>query len=218
MSNIDDELDTLIENYLNFLEGEGPAPQLDDLPASVRDEARARIRLVDSMWGAQVDDRSLSEDPVARRYGFERAGQNVSVDGRRVAALRKAAGLDLKALLARVTAAGGDITPMALLQLEQSESAAVSQPTVSALVAALDVSLDEVEARASVDLDAVREFLNSPEFDELIQAWTAEHAQDPEGVRPLVVERVLTSQFRASDFTTAHLVDIVRAVLRSLEP
>jgi hypothetical protein len=218
MNNIDDQLDAVTDAYLSHLEGAGPAPSLDDLPAQLRDEARARVQMLDAMWGAHIDDRTLADDPVARRFGFDRAGEDVFIDGRRVAALRKAVGLDLKELHARVTTAGGDIAPMALFQLEQSTSTPVSQPTASALVAALDTSLNELEAAPSVDFDVIRAFLDGPEFDELIATWVEEHERDPARVRPVVAERMLASQFRAADVTTEHLLDIARAILRSLEP
>lgn len=170
------------------------------------------------MWGAALVDHPPADDPVARRFGFDRAGQDVPIDGRRVAALRKAAGLDLKALLALVTTAGGDITAMALLELEQSRSTPVAQATASALVAALDTSLGEIEAGPEAELDHVRAFLNSPIFDDLIASWAAEHDQDAARLRSAVADRILVAQFRAADVTPEQLLDTARAILRSLEP
>lgn len=217
MSNTDGELDGITDAYLRFLEGGGPRPSLDSLPANLRDEAQARMRIIDAMWGAQVVAPTVADDPVARRFGFNRAGQQVFIDGRQVAALRKRAGLDLKELLARVTAAGGDIAAMALLQLEQSRSTPVSQPTASALVAALDTLLAGIEAAPDMDYDDIRRFLDGPELGELIARWAAENDDDPLRARSVVAERMLVTQFRAADVTTDHLLDIARAILRSLE-
>jgi hypothetical protein len=218
MSHIDDELDNIIDAYLTYLDGAGPAPDLGALPDALREEARARLQLIDAMWGADSDEPPPANDPVVRRFGFDRAGQDIAVNGRRVASLRKAAGLDFKALLARIRAAGGAIAPAALLQLEQSPSTLVSQPTASALVAALDTTLSEIEAAVQPEGHAVRAFLDSPAFDELVGSWAAEHGHSMAQVRPVVVQRVLASNFRADEVTVEHVADIVRAVLASLEP
>jgi transcriptional regulator with XRE-family HTH domain len=218
MSNIEDDLDAVTDAYLTYLEGGGPAPSLEELPVQLRDEARARLQLVDAMWGAEIDGDPLADDSVARRFGFDRTGEHVHIDGRRVAARRRAAHLELKELLARVITAGGDIAPMALLQLEQSSSTPVSPSTASALVAALDTSLADIEAARSIDFDGIRAFLDSPEFDELIATWAAEHDQDPTRVGSVVAERMLVSQFRAAAVTVDQLLDIARAILRSLDP
>lgn len=217
MSNIDDELDTIIDAYLNYLEGNGPEPRLDTIPADLRNEAQARLRIVDAMWATHTEDRTLTNDPVAQRFGFDKSGETIFVNGRRVAALRKSAPMDLKELRAKITAAGGDITAMALLNLEQNTSTPVPQPTASALVAALDTTLPEIAARPASDADPVQAFLASPAFDELIASWAADHDRDPATVRPIVTNQLQVAQFRAIDVTDEQLLDITRAILHKLE-
>lgn len=216
MSNIDDQLDPIIDAHLRHLEGDGSAPDLTALPDDLREEAQARVALLDAMWGAQIIP--PDDDPVARRFGFDRAGETIAIDGHRVAALRKTAGLNLAELLARVTAAGGDIVIGALFRLEQSDSTPLNQPTASALVAALDTTLAAIQASAGIDLGAARAFLDSPAFYDLVDTWAAEHQRERDQVRSVVKERVLALQYRAEDLTTDHLSAIVETILDSLEP
>ncbi|WCO67955.1 hypothetical protein PO878_04360 [Iamia majanohamensis] len=216
MSNIDEQLDPIIDAHLRHLEGGGPAPDLAALPDGLREEAEARVILLEATWGTQVT--APPDDPVARRFGFDRAGGIIAIDGHRVAAIRKAAGYDLAKLLARVTAAGGDIAIGTLFRLEQSDSMPLSQPNASALVAALGTNLSALEAAVDIDLGAIRAFLDSPAFYDLVDSWAAEHQRESDEVRSVVEERVLALQYRAEGVTTDHLTTIVQTILRSLEP
>ena len=94
MSNIDDQLDPIIDAHLRYLGGEGPAPDLTSLPDDIRQEAQARVALLEASWGTGLEP--PADDPVGRRFGFDRVGQEIAVDGRRVAALRKAAQLSTR--------------------------------------------------------------------------------------------------------------------------
>ncbi len=216
MSNIQDQLDDIINDYLRHLEGDAPAPDLSGLPGDLRDEARIRIALLDAMWGSQLEP--AEDDPVARRFGLDRPDQRIAIDGRRVASLRRAAGIDLKELLRLVTTAGGTISGGDLLRLEQNQSTELPQPTATALVAALGTSLHELEAAEQLDLDAVRSFLDSPDFDDRVASWAADHEREVADVRPIVVQRVLALQYRATDVTHDQLVAIVEAIFDSLKP
>ncbi len=218
MSTIEEQLDAIIDAYLAYLDGSGPAPSLDELSTGVRAEAAARLALLDAMWGAAVPRRPPHDDPVARRFGFDRAGYDIEIDGRKVSALRKAAAIELKDLTTMVNNGGGDTSTFALLQLEQSGAVTLPQRTASALAAALGVDLHDFEAAADVDFDAIRTFLDSLDFDELIASWAAEHDRDPEPVRKIVADRIRISQFRAAGVTHEQLLDIARAILRTLDP
>lgn len=216
MSNIDDQLDAIIDDHLRYLEGDGPAPDLTTLAPELRDEAQARVQLLEAFWGASIE--VPTEDPVARRFGFDRAGQAITIDGHRVAQLRKAARMDLDALLGLVTAAGGDITPGNLFRLEQNRSATVSQPVGSAIVAALHTTLAELETTAdSPASDPMRRFLSGPRFSDIIDDWAGRSGRQVDEVRSLVTGKALAAQYRAEDVTDDHLAEIVQAILANLE-
>ena len=216
MSNTDSQLDTIIDAHIRFLEGEGPAPDLTSLAPELRDEALARVQMLEVSWGAIIE--VPADDPVASRFGFDRAGQAIAINGRRIAQLRKAAGLDLDVLLGLVTAAGGDISAGSLFRLEQERSATVSQPVASAIVAALRTSLAELEATAgSTASNPMRMFLTGPRFSDIIDDWAGRFGRPSDEVRSLVTDRALATQYRAEDVTDDHLAEIVKAILASLE-
>lgn len=216
MNNTDDPLDAIIDAHLHHLEGDGPAPNLTDLPDHLQAEATARIALLEASWGALLEP--SEDDPVARRFGFDRTDETITVDGRRVASRRKAAGINLKELLARIEAAGGSIAPGALYRLEQSRSTPLDQPTASALVAALNTALSDIEAAGQVDTARIHAFLNGPAFHQVIDDWAGTYGRDPIEVGTDVSRRVLAAQYRAEDITDDQLIEIVQAILKNLEP
>jgi len=217
MSNIDDQLDAIIDAHLRFLEGDGPAPDLTTLTPDLRDEALVRVRLLEASWDSAVE--LPADDPVARRFGFDRAGEQITIDGRRVAQLRKAAGMDLNALHAMITAAGGDLTVGNLFNLEQNTTATVTQPVASAIVAALHTNLTELEVLADVPgTDPVRQFLAGPRFAQLIDDWAGRFGRTVDEVRNLVTPKVIAAQYRADGVTEDHLAAIVQTILDDLEP
>lgn len=216
MSNTDSQLDTIVDAHIRFLEGEGPEPDLTTLAPELRDEAQARLQLLEASWGATIE--VPADDPVARRFGFDRAGQTIAIDGRRVAQLRKAAGMDLATLVGLVTSAGGDVTARDLFRLEQSRSASTSQPVASAIVAALHTTLTKLEATAN---DAARSpmrlFLSGPRFSDIIDDWAGRFGRPSDEVRSLVTGKALAAQYRADDVSDDHLAEIIQAILASLE-
>ena len=120
MRDIDDQLDAIIDAQLRHLEGDGPAPDLAELTEEVRTEAIARIAVLETLWSQSVEEDS---DPVAQRFGFDRPGETITIDGRKVAAIRKAAGIDLKELFVRMQTAGASINAGALYRVEQNHRA-----------------------------------------------------------------------------------------------
>ena len=217
MSSIDDQLDAIVDAHLLYLEGDGPAPDLTALTPELRDEALVRVRLLEASWGAVLE--VPTEDPIAARLGFDRTGQTITLNGRRVAQLRKATGMDFESLLGLVTAAGGDITAANLFRLEQSSAADVDQPTASALVAALHTTMADIEAAATdAATDRVGLFLSGPGFANIIDDWARKFGRPTSEVRTTVTERLLAVQYRAEDIRDEHLIEIVKTILGSLEP
>lgn len=215
MSEFEEQLDVVVDDYLRYRDGDGPMPDLSGLPDRLRSEALARFQFLDALWGEGVQP--PSDDPVARRLGFDRLGEDIAINGLRVASIRKARDMDLKQLRMSVLNAGGSITPGDLFRLEQSSSTVLPQPTVSAFVAALGSSIAELKATAEVERDIVRVFLDGPTFNNLVAVWAAEQSRDVQAIRPVVQERVLAAQYRASEVTIEQLVEITRAILDSLE-
>jgi len=62
--------DALIEEYLLFLRGRGPEPDLSDLPPSRREEIRGQFKIVKALADRGPELPPLEQDPVARRLGL----------------------------------------------------------------------------------------------------------------------------------------------------
>ena len=70
--------DALIEEYLLFLHGRGPEPDLSDLPPSRRDEIREQFKIVKALADRGPELPPLEQDPVARRLGLVGPGASSS--------------------------------------------------------------------------------------------------------------------------------------------
>ena len=62
--------DALIEEYLLFLRGRGPEPDLSDLPPSRREVIREQFEIVKALADRGPELPSLEQDAVARRLGL----------------------------------------------------------------------------------------------------------------------------------------------------
>jgi hypothetical protein len=70
--------DALIEEYLLFLRGRGPEPDLSDLPTSRQEEIRGQFKIVKALADREPELPPLEEDPVARRLGLVGPGASSS--------------------------------------------------------------------------------------------------------------------------------------------
>jgi hypothetical protein len=70
--------DALIEDYLLFLRGRGPEPDLSDLPPSRREEIRGQLEIVKALADRGPELPPLEQDPVARRLGLVGSGASSS--------------------------------------------------------------------------------------------------------------------------------------------
>lgn len=214
-TNDDTTIETFISSYLLYLDGEGPEPDLEDLAPGDRAEAAARTRLLDAARPTPTPEGAL--DRIAHQFGLDRAGIRVTVSGKKFKAARRRRNLDLKAIAAAATAAGAPIRTNDLLNLETKGDMPLDQEVVSVLVAILETTLAAIESDFTDEMNTVRAFLASPRFDELLAEWLAENDYDPDELRREVTDRVLATNLRADDVAEAQLVELLRAILRSLE-
>lgn len=208
-------LDDIITAYILFLDGEGPRPDLDRLTPEDRDEAAARIQLLDAAAASQTPAGAV--DRLARTFGFDRQGTRITLSGPKFKRARQQRNLELKTIAADAAAAGAAIRTSDLLRLETSDGIPFDQETVTILVAILDTSLEEIESDFDHDMSQVQAFLNSSAFDAVLEEWLAEHDRDPVEIREQVTDRILAARFRAADVTEEQLLDFVRAILRTFE-
>ena len=214
-TNDDNAIQSFISSYLLYLDGEGQQPDLEELDPDDRAEAAARVRLLDAVRPSPSPEGAL--DRIARQFGFDRAGTRITVSGARFKAARQRRKLDLKTIAGAATAAGAPIRTNDLLNLETKGDMPLDQEVVSVLVAILDTTLAEIESDFTDEMNTARAFLAGPRFDELLAGWLADNDYDPNELRRVVSDRVLATHLRAEDVVEAQLVELVRAILRSLE-
>lgn len=210
-------LDRFIHDYMLFLDGEGDRPDVDDLDVELRVEARSRIRLLNVLRRGHDELPAGAADRIALRFGFDRSGTRINISGPKFKRARKRACLELKDIAAATVAAGAPIKTNNLLRIEMAKSTPVEQPIVTALVAILHISVDDIQEDLGDDVSTVRAKLASPRFEQMITDWSAEHGRDIRETRSFVHAQVLATKYRQKDVTEDHLADIVRAILLSLE-
>ncbi|MDH6215281.1 hypothetical protein M2283_002585 [Streptomyces pseudovenezuelae] len=67
---LDNQNDALIEEYLLFLRGLGPQPDLSDLPSSRREVITGQFEIVRALADRDPELPPIEQDPVARRLGL----------------------------------------------------------------------------------------------------------------------------------------------------
>ena len=98
-----DQLDDLVEGFLAHLEGEGPPPDLTDLPDDVRSEAEARFEMLRAAHGVLAGPSGSGEARIAARFGLDRAGQQIEIAGAKVKRVRMSKKLQLADVALGVT-------------------------------------------------------------------------------------------------------------------
>lgn len=212
-----DPIEQLVTEYLLYLDGEGERPELDDIPYAARAEAAARLHLLDGLRAASVEAPPGAADRIARTLGFDRAGGRIAVSGPSLKRARDAKGMTLKDIAAAATAAGTPTRTADLLRVESAPSTPLDQELATVLVAILNTSVDAVEDDFPEDMTAMRTFLDGPRFEAMIADWSSEHGREVDHTRTTVRDRALATQYRAKDITEDQIVDLIRAILRSLE-
>lgn len=210
-------IEMFIHDYMLFLDGARDEPLVKELPAGDRREAQARIRLLEATMAAGAEAPAGAFERIALRFGFDRAGTTIVVSGPKLKGARRRAGLELKQVSAAMAAAATPIRTGDLLHIETAATTPVDQPVVTALVAILGTTVDDIEAEFDDDVNEMRAMLNSPRFEQMIAEWASDHGRDVPEIRTIVYRQVLATKYRAEGVNEDQLADLVRAILRSLE-
>ena len=219
----EDRLGAFASAYLAHKEGLGPRPAVQDLPAELRQEASAMLRVVDATWGTAADLPEFEDDPVAQALGFVRrpaADQpvhEIPVSGSKMVQARRRLGLKLSDVSAALNAKGISTPGNWLFKLEGAVATPVPAGTVNVLARILRT---DVTSLAIQDTDELGEFvvwLYSAEFEAEVLAWGQEQARDH---RPLVEparSRLLAAVKRSQgEGARQQWVAMLRAVLKEL--
>jgi hypothetical protein len=209
----------IVDQYMAFLDGGATEPKLDGLSPSARRLVAQHLADLRALHGQLVPDRvelEADNDTVWHRMGFDRDGTTIEIDGRKLSTARKAAGITIQQLVVFARNGGAQLSVADLFRMEQATSTSASQPDASALIAALGVSLDQLESSTPAS-DLMRVFLDSDEFYRVIDEWSAIHGRDAQETVALSRKQLLKTNYRAQDVNTAQLVELLRAVLAKLE-
>jgi hypothetical protein len=166
--------------------------------------------------GVLADASGSGASRIAARFGLDRAGQQIDIAGAKVKRVRMSKKRDLADVARAVQQSGVDLTSAQLFRIETAAVIPVDQRTVTALVAVLRCSVDDLETVDTTDLSPVRTFINSDEFRELIARWATEHDLDAQVIARRAGDQLLAAHYRAEDVTRNQLRDILQAILRKL--
>lgn len=205
----------LFESYLAFLEGAQDEPDLTTLASDVRERLIREFEILRHDHGLLSELPDLADDPVFTALGFDRVGTDIEVDGKKVRAARQRSKLDYKEIALRMKNAGSLLGVRDLFRIEQQTATPLPQVDVTALVAALRVSLADLES-SSAQVSRMRQFLASGVFDTVIRRWCEETGADLDRSAARARKDLLTTNFRGGDHTDfADLADLLRALLES---
>jgi hypothetical protein len=213
MTDFTDHDEELIANFLDRSTAV-PAPDLSELPANLRDEASARLAMLRSIAGVDLTPPPGAFERIAHRFGFDRP-DSVDIDGRRVMNRRQHAGLQLSDFVNQIRQAGASVTTQECLRWKSSPSVTVDRHTATAISAILNLPVAEFEAY-STEVNEAQRFLASPEFDEMIARWCAEHERDHDATKREVTRQLAAAGYRAGGVTVEHLTEIVQQILEGL--
>lgn len=211
-----EHLADIFESYLAFLDGEGQEPVLDDFDPAVRARISRQFGILRDGHRVLAAMPDLLDDPVLAALGFDRAGTHIEVDGAKVTRARKRLNLDIGDIAERMHNAGSTLSVRDLFQLERDGSATLPQPDATALVAALRVSLSDVEGSGS-QMSPMRQFLQSEVFGTRVQEWADAHGVDYDRIKRRASSELLAAKFRGEE--NAHfsaLEDLLRVVLEDM--
>jgi transcriptional regulator with XRE-family HTH domain len=219
---IEDPITELIEAYIAHLEGEGPAPSLEDLDTHAKREARNAFRAVDAAWRSDLEIPPLEEDPVALALGFvpaANASTEVIVSGSLVTKARRRRKLKASDVANRLQSMGLDANQQWLVRLERSSVQEIKTDLATGLATVLGVSVDALAAERDKDVDPFATWLYSDEFDVAFAAWVDEQEgrELPKDLAPRARSQLLTAVRRsAGDGEPTLWAAMLRSVLDEL--
>ena len=210
------QLADIFESFLAFLDGQGPEPDLARFDPAERARISRQLEILRDDHGVLAAMPDLVDDPVFAALGFDRAGADVELDGAKVARARKRLHLDIGDIAERMHNAGSTRAVRDLFQLERTGSATWPQPDATALVAALRVSLSDIEG-SDARLSPMRQFLQSEVFGQSVREWAHAHSTDYDLARRRASSELLAANFRGEEHVNSQaLEELLRVVLEDM--
>lgn len=211
-----EHLADIFESYLAYLDGQGQEPELASFEPAERERISRQFGILRDGYGVLARMPDLVDDPVFAALGFDRAGTDIDIDGTKVASARKRLQLDIADIAERMHNAGSTVSVRDLFQLERN-SATLPQRDATALVAALRVSLADIEGGSDVRESPMRQFLRSEVFGQRVRDWAGAHSADYDAVVRRASSQLLAAHFRGEEHVDFHaLEDLLRVVLEDM--
>jgi hypothetical protein len=157
----DDGVLDFVDRYLAYLTGTDDAPDITLLDESQRTAALQRLHALELLDEPEPYPMPpVEDDPVAKRFGFDRTELTITIS---TAALKEAAsraGVPFSELAQRLTAGGRPTRPAELLRLTNTVTADVERDLAARFAAILHTTVRDLEAAGSVR--------GSPTFDDYL--------------------------------------------------
>jgi hypothetical protein len=152
MSMDDRERDAVFEQMAAFLAGEGERPDLDGVPAELREELETMLEVANATRGIDLDlVPDFEEDPVAVRLGFRPGPAETRIAGESVAALRRKLGASAQELATAVSERGYTVDEDWIHDLESAPWTTIPEQAAHALADALGVDQGRLARRPGAD-------------------------------------------------------------------
>lgn len=143
----DERVLDFVDRYLASLTEGGDEPDLDALEEPLRSLALQYLRALDLL---DADEEypmpALADDPIARRFGWDRPARTIRISTAALKESARAAGMQLSELAEKLTVAGRPTQPKDLLRLVRDATATIDSDLAARLAAILDTSVPELAA------------------------------------------------------------------------
>lgn len=204
-----------VDRYVAFLADDGDEPDWDELPESLREEARRRLGVLDALEADVYPVPPIEDDPIARRFGFGRASATISISATALKDALNSASLRISDVAERLTAAGRPTGTAEVFRLVNQGTTSVDRDLAARLAAILDMSVEMLEVTSrGVPRLTFDEFLVTEEARHIIDDYTQELGLGLEALGRRAKDLIGATAFRNQ--TEEAWADALRAALERI--
>lgn len=204
------ELERWVDRYTDYLaDGRGTPPNLNDLAPSLREEARRQAFIVSELWGR---DTGPGDGPstLANAFGFDRLDETAAVDGTKIRAARKAAGLKVSDLAREFSRLGWTVSAAELGEIESGKRPDIPGTAVPLLVTYLSITAEDFTATGTAKVD---QLLSIARIRGLIEEAAERLGRPFEEISSLVRPQLAGAHFREHDSQEDDVAEVVQNIL-----
>jgi hypothetical protein len=212
----DERVVEFVDRYLAFLTEGGDEPNLDALEEPLRGQALQYLRALDLL---DADEEypmpALADDPIARKFGWDRPDETVTISTAALKQATQSAGMSAQQLAQKLTAAGKPTRLEDLLRFAKGTTATIDSDLAARLAAILHTSVPSLEApnRVPTATGSLDEVLQSAK--ERIAELAKKFGKPFEAVEGSLREQLVAVAFRNQ--SEEGLREALDVVLKDLE-